>query len=818
LLKLKDLQIVKLNNEIKILAEGLKKMQDEEKQLQNIKILFEDLTAKKLAFNTLKLKETGIDDLDKQVKAFEKCEQVFKLPLAGRNKLRQDLIKYEGEEKELQKDKTTLNNEINAETKKANNLRQGYANKDLLLQKAAELEKIIIMKSTEEAINNFSERIQKGETLVNVEITKLEAGKLQLEGIKAGISKAEQALPDTAALVAISNWFSKKSQFKKNYEKGNHELTDLTGKVLNEKNKIDETLQPLKAELKITSFPGNLLIVKERVDHLNKEYDDQIQILQEEQNHLKLFQKLDEFAKALTDDSECPLCGSLNHPKVFSAESISADAKQKEITIKDFEQKKKALNDTLISLSGLYSNYKTHLTQKDLKTKEFSFFLADMEKHTGLFLFAGYTDKDEDIVKMQLAAIEEQNKEIVKLRRERDDQEKLTEEANKNVLKYKEACEKLNTQKAQSEGQLNVLKTQIELHDLSIEIIKEVAALQIAAATLRSEYNSVTKEFEHAEKAIQQNTQKLAALTGKLEQLLKIINTCNNQKIVLDNQIVGLLSAEVFQTAEQVEVVLATKLDIKKEKDRIEGYKRELHSLDASLKDTIAKVEGKEYSEQLHAALSETIETAIEEQAEKTNQLVKERYELHELTTQMKARVELQKELDKLDLRGENLKILSNLFRSSGFVNYVSSVYLQNLVNAANERFYKMTQQKLRLELSADNSFTVRDFMNNGAVRSVKTLSGGQTFQAALSLALALADNIQYLTRSKQNFFFLDEGFGSLDKEALAIVFGTLKNLRMENRIVGVISHVEEMQQEIPVNLQIRNDADTGSYIKTSWN
>jgi len=82
---------------------------------------------------------------------------------------------------------------------------------------------------------------------------------------------------------------------------------------------------------------------------------------------------------------------------------------------------------------------------------------------------------------------------------------------------------------------------------------------------------------------------------------------------------------------------------------------------------------------------------------------------------------------------------------------------------------------------------------------------------------VALADNIQHLTRSKQNFFFLDEGFGSLDKEALAIVFGTLKNLRLENRIVGVISHVEEMQQEIPVNLQIRNDADSGSYIKNSW-
>lgn len=817
LLKLKDLQIVNLDKEVNELDNRLKKMHDEEKHLQNIKALFEDLTVKKLVFKSLELKEPGIDELDKQVKAFEKCEQLFKHPLAGRNSLRQDIVNFEAEEKELQKDKTTLNGKINTETEKANSLRIMYANKDLLLQRAAELEKIITIQSTQGEINSFSERIQKGEGLVTDEIAKVEAAKGQLEQIKTAISVAEQSLPDTAALVAMGNWFSKKSQLKTNYEKADNDLRDLEGKILNEKNKIEEAFQPLNTELNITSLPGNLFIVKEKVNHLEKEYDDKIQVLQEEQNHLKLYQKLDEFAKALTDDSECPLCGSVHHPNIFSAESISADAKQKQIAIKEFEQKKKTLNGTLISLSGLYANYETHLAQHDFKTKERSFFLADLEKHTDSFSFAGYTEQDEDLVTMQLSAIDQQNKEVAKLRTQRDDQEKLREEANNNALKYKEACDKLNTLKAQSEGQLNVLKTQIVLHDLSVEIIKEVNNLQIAAESLKSEHTAVTKEFEHAEKAIQENTQKLAVLTGTLEQLKKIIGAGYTQKKELDFQIEKLLLEEGFKTAEEVEVVLATKLDINKEKNTIEGFRRDLHALDTSLKEAIAKVEGKEYAEQVHETLNENIVTTSNEQVEKTKQLVTEIHELKELTAQMKARVELQKQLYKLDLRGENLKILSNLFRSSGFVNYVSSVYLQNLVNAANERFYKMTQQKLRLELSADNSFTVRDFMNNGALRSVKTLSGGQTFQAALSLALALADNIQHLTRSKQNFFFLDEGFGSLDKEALAIVFGTLKNLRLENRIVGVISHVEEMQQEIPVNLQIRNDADSGSYIKNSW-
>ncbi|MBC7921177.1 MAG: SMC family ATPase, partial [Ferruginibacter sp.] len=173
---------------------------------------------------------------------------------------------------------------------------------------------------------------------------------------------------------------------------------------------------------------------------------------------------------------------------------------------------------------------------------------------------------------------------------------------------------------------------------------------------------------------------------------------------------------------------------------------------------------------------------------------------------------------DALQQRAEDLGTLKKLFRESGFVNYVSSVYLQNLCHAANERFHPLTRQKLKLEITDRNEFQIRDLLHDGRVRSVKTLSGGQTFQAALCLALALADNLQQFTQSSQNFFFLDEGFGSLDKESLQTVFDTLKALRKENRIVGVISHVEEMQHEIDTYLQITNDEVTGSAVKTSWN
>ena len=72
---------------------------------------------------------------------------------------------------------------------------------------------------------------------------------------------------------------------------------------------------------------------------------------------------------------------------------------------------------------------------------------------------------------------------------------------------------------------------------------------------------------------------------------------------------------------------------------------------------------------------------------------------------------------------------------------------------------------------------------------------------------------IQQVTESRQNFFFLDEDSRSLDKESLNIVFDTLKSLRKENRIVGVISHVEEMQQEIDAHLTVENHPERGSLI-----
>ena len=262
----------------------------------------------------------------------------------------------------------------------------------------------------------------------------------------------------------------------------------------------------------------------------------------------------------------------------------------------------------------------------------------------------------------------------------------------------------------------------------------------------------------------------LEAVTEKINQLL------------LDSQ---------YSSVEQVKDVLGLKMNIESERHRIQDFRQKLQLSINQIELLKGEISDRNYVVENHLKLQEELSKLREALEAKNREFGITDGEIRKLQKDLEQQKDIRKNLDQVELRAEDLKTMKKLFTGSGFVNYVSSVHLQNLCLAANERFYKLVRQKMSLELTDDNSFQVRDFMNGGKVRSVKTLSGGQTFQAALSLALAL--------------------------DSLDIVFDTLKSLRKENRIVGVISHVEEMQQEIDTHLRIVNHEERGSLINVSW-
>ena len=160
---------------------------------------------------------------------------------------------------------------------------------------------------------------------------------------------------------------------------------------------------------------------------------------------------------------------------------------------------------------------------------------------------------------------------------------------------------------------------------------------------------------------------------------------------------------------------------------------------------------------------------------------------------------ELEKVYHKLDLLTE----LEGLFRGKRFVEYVSRYYLEYVSREADHQLRQMTGSSYGLETDGNGIFLIRDYKNGGALRPASTLSGGETFMASLALALALSSQIQMKGAAPLELFFLDEGFGTLDETCLEVVMESLENIRTKRRSVGVITHVEEIKNRIPVRLLV---------------
>lgn len=183
--------------------------------------------------------------------------------------------------------------------------------------------------------------------------------------------------------------------------------------------------------------------------------------------------------------------------------------------------------------------------------------------------------------------------------------------------------------------------------------------------------------------------------------------------------------------------------------------------------------------------------------------------------------------LDNLEKRYTWMKALSNTANGniSGkekimLETYIQMTYFDRIIARANSRFMVMSggQYELKRRKEAENNksqsgldLDVIDHYN-GTERSVKTLSGGESFKASLSLALGLSDEIQASAGGvKLDTMFVDEGFGSLDEESLDQAMRALSGLTDGNRLVGIISHVSDLKERIDKKIVVTKDRDGGS-------
>jgi len=149
-------------------------------------------------------------------------------------------------------------------------------------------------------------------------------------------------------------------------------------------------------------------------------------------------------------------------------------------------------------------------------------------------------------------------------------------------------------------------------------------------------------------------------------------------------------------------------------------------------------------------------------------------------------------------------KTLAGALGVSQFQQYLLQEVESRLLSGAGTLLLDISDGRYRLKLE-DGDYVVQDLWNAGETRAVRTLSGGETFLASLALAIALSD---YLAGNRiLGALFLDEGFGTLDPQALESVAGALENLRTSGRMVGVITHIESLSERLPHHLLVSKSA-----------
>jgi len=800
----------------KSLQEHSKLLSDDQKQESQWRQIQE--LAKKIAEAENRLKQLQAQEpqfhlLEKKITQYEQCLIKFKNLIDA---LRTSDRKIEEKNlligQETGKLKAVEEDIAKAEDSFAG-VKTNYEERERLKQHADELHKMLRIKELTRLIERDQERFEKGNSILQQTISEIDKKTKDREKLEGAIRTDKAKLPDLNVLAKIKTWHVE----KRNLDRQSEELNTGILKYQDEIRRINEDFQSWLQDPLLTGSPsinGIPAVVQYLHDKI-EEFKKKIRELDLAASHYSLQEKLEAYAIMLQEGEACPLCGATHHPLIYSASSVKEEQTKIEKAREMCEKETDRIHDLIRMLNELNSQLRFNRKQlMELQEKH-----QEQEKkiaaHQQLFRWESF--QDEAAVSKAFDLAERMQLELKKSERELDQLNRHLEKDLRSKERYQTEIDKIKMTLTVGETEYKTLSGQIAL------ISTEQYALK-SSAEIENEKDSFLKQYMQLEKQYNELSKRLTDLR-KIKDMLEGSLKANRNELMLEQEqhesVSRQLSEQLIQagyrSAEEVTEILDQSIDLDQEKQKLALFRQNILFAINQTSLLRKEMDNRTYDPEAHHQLMDEI-VRLSEKISHENQ---EQGRISELKNKLQKDLEtrdlLRKSLEKLEIRAENIKTLKSLFKGSGFVNYISSVHLQNLCRAANERFYRLTRQKLSLEITEDNNFQIRDFMNGGKVRSVKTLSGGQTFQAALSLALALADNIQKITESNQNFFFLDEGFGSLDKDSLTVVFDTLKSLRRENRIVGVISHVEEMQQEIDVHLRIDSRGEEGSIIHQSW-
>ncbi|MNZ86450.1 Nuclease SbcCD subunit C [compost metagenome] len=257
------------------------------------------------------------------------------------------------------------------------------------------------------------------------------------------------------------------------------------------------------------------------------------------------------------------------------------------------------------------------------------------------------------------------------------------------------------------------------------------------------------------------------------------------------------LEASPFQNEEEatesfVESELANKYAL-----TVTNHRDRERELEISLRDLDDKLAGRIVTEEEWESGILTLNQAKSIHEEALQFKARAERDLEDLMTRHVRWKELEHQRLGLARQSDLLGKLQSSLRGNAFVEYVAEEQLLHVSQAASQRLRNLTKQRYSLEIDSGGGFVICDDANGGVKRPVATLSGGETFLTSLALALALSAQIQLRGQYPLQFFFLDEGFGTLDPELLDTVITSLEHLHDDHLSVGIISHVTELRSRL---------------------
>lgn len=555
-------------------------------------------------------------------------------------------------------------------------------------------------------------------------------------------------------------------------------------------------------------------------------------------------------AQSLSDGQPCPVCGAVHHPRPAQ---ITPGAPT-EAELEAAKQRAETARSAAAEISRKAGSIKAAL--------------EELEKHLleelSPYAAAPQIEQAESLISAAKAQAEAERTEISEIIETLDEKitqrEALVKTLDAKTQEYKEL--KAGTAKLREMNEsweidrctLYDRQEQLEAR-LRVELAEVLGACEIGSAEerLKAELAEMDTEMSRIAALQEENERRLSRKAQLKEQIPR-----REQEIkTLDadiQQTTALIAADNIKLESLTEQIDArrsslrcadeeqAKLEIAKLRAGIERMDKARAAAETALRTCetqLANTEASIESFEMLLADSEAVDAAAQQQlkeelTQRRSTAADEQKRIHaNLTaneTALKNMREKSADLTKVEKKSAWIKELSDTVNGNlsgkekiALETYVQTSFFEQIIRRANIRLLVMTggQYELKRRQEAENrqsqSGLELDVVDhyNGTERSVKSLSGGESFMASLSLALGLSDEIQSSAGGIElDAMFVDEGFGSLDDEALEQAIRALAGLTDGNRLVGIISHVSGLKEKIDRQIVVSKDRSSGSHVR----